>query len=107
MGLALAGGCSPRLVARPEPAAVPPPRAVAPEARPVPTALPTPPPLTKAQLLGFQAPPDLGTDPPTGKKAQAAVIDAYEQLKALAAQDGWRLILVSGYRSYWHQVSVW
>jgi len=39
--------------------------------------------------------------------AQARVIEAYEQLKQRAAQNGWHLILVSGYRSYWHQVQVW
>ncbi|HVM33177.1 MAG TPA: D-alanyl-D-alanine carboxypeptidase family protein, partial [bacterium] len=59
------------------------------------------------QLFGFRLPPNMIADPDTGKMAQAAVIEAYEALKAKAAQQGWHLILVSGYRSYWHQVRVW
>ena len=109
--LALAGACAPRVLVR-QPSGAPP--ALTPStARPQPSpttlaeAPSQPPELSTVQLFGFRLPPHLSEDPESGKMAQAAVIDAYEKLKESAAENGWHLILVSGYRSYWHQVQVW
>jgi LAS superfamily LD-carboxypeptidase LdcB len=108
--LALAGtlpwACAPKVLVRQTPASY-----TAAVAQPAATAIPEaalePPALSTGQLLGFRQPPHLAADPDSGKMAQAAVIAAYEKLKESAAQQGWHLILVSGYRSYWHQVQIW
>ncbi|MGH7739626.1 MAG: D-alanyl-D-alanine carboxypeptidase family protein [bacterium] len=100
--------CAPKPILRTQPPA---PKAVvlaAPSVSPTPAPAPAEPPtMTKAQLLGFRDPPDMATDPESGKRAQAAVIAAYEKLRVKALENGWHLILVSGYRSYWHQVRLW
>lgn len=67
----------------------------------------TPPPLNERQLLGQQKPPGLVYDLQTAQRALPDVMEAYQKLKAKAAQDGWSLVLVSGYRSYWAQVVIW
>ena len=99
--------CAPRTIIQSETSSGSPQAA----AKPTPAATFTPPDqppeLTVGQLFGFRQPPYLTADPDTGKMAQAQVVAAYERLKVAAAQNGWHLILVSGYRSYWHQVQVW
>jgi len=35
------------------------------------------------------------------------ILEAYWDLKQRAEQEGWHLILVSGYRSFWNQTHIW
>ncbi len=88
-----------------------PPRAVL---KPSPTPVPTQPPpslqppvLSDNQLLGLQRPPDLIRDTDSDQYAQRAVMESFWKLKQKAAQEGWHLILVSGYRSFNHQRHIW
>ena len=67
----------------------------------------TPPVLTERQLLGLQRPDEVTVDPQSGQGALPGVMEAYQRLKAKAAQDGWTLVLVSGHRSFWTQVVIW
>jgi LAS superfamily LD-carboxypeptidase LdcB len=69
-----------------------------------PQAIPT---LTVSQLLGLVKPPDLVQDPESQKYAIKEVIEAYWSLKKKAEEEGWHLILVSGYRSFWNQKAIW
>ena len=79
-----------------------------PSAAPVPSQLPPQPPvLTIDQLLGLQRPPDLIRDTDSDQYAQRAVMESFWKLKEKAAQSGWHLILVSGYRSFNHQRHIW
>jgi LAS superfamily LD-carboxypeptidase LdcB len=68
---------------------------------------PTPPFLTDRQILGLDHPPGLVQDPSTGQKAQAAVMEYFWKLKEKAHRDGWNLILVSGFRSFYKQRQIW
>ncbi len=68
---------------------------------------PQPPVLTIDQLFGLQRPPDLIRDNDSDQYAQRPVMESFWKLKEKAAQDGWRLILVSGYRSFSHQRHIW
>jgi LAS superfamily LD-carboxypeptidase LdcB len=70
-------------------------------------AVPTPPALTEAHLLGLKMPPHLVQDPESQKYAIKEVMEAYWGLKEKAEQEGWHLILVSGYRSFWNQKAIW
>jgi D-alanyl-D-alanine carboxypeptidase len=69
--------------------------------------LPSPPPLAEDQLLGFQRPPNLLKDDQSQKSAQREVIEAYWKLRDFAKDQGWRLTLISGYRSFYAQRQVW
>ncbi|HTC22255.1 MAG TPA: M15 family metallopeptidase [bacterium] len=68
---------------------------------------PEPPVLNSDQLLGLQRPPGLIRDTESAQYAQQAVMESFWKLKAKAAQDGWHLILVSGYRSFYQQRHIW
>ncbi len=72
-----------------------------------PTPLPPAPPLTDKQLLGLVRPPGMIQDPSSGHYALPAVMQAFWNFQKQAKADGWNLILVSGYRSYRDQRSVW
>jgi LAS superfamily LD-carboxypeptidase LdcB len=65
------------------------------------------PPLTEKHLLGLRTPHGLITDSESGQFALEEVMEAYFRLREKAARDGWRLILVSGYRSFGSQRRVW
>ncbi len=69
--------------------------------------LPAPPPLTDTQLLGFFHPEGMIQDPESDHYALPEVMRAYWQLKEQAKEDHWRLILVSGYRSFKSQRRIW
>jgi LAS superfamily LD-carboxypeptidase LdcB len=80
--------------------------------KPAPVSSPAPPPpkppvLTQEQLLGFKRPDRMIQDPVSGKYAMKEVMEAYWKLKERAAQDGWHLILASGYRSFYAQRQIW
>ncbi|HUO56554.1 MAG TPA: D-alanyl-D-alanine carboxypeptidase family protein [bacterium] len=91
--LLLLAACAPkRPLVKPVPAVLPPPQ---------------PPPMTEKQLLGLRTPHGLVSDPDTGQYALKDVMEAYWAMKAEAARAGWRLILVSGYRSFYSQRRVW
>jgi LAS superfamily LD-carboxypeptidase LdcB len=82
--------------------------ALKPSVTPVPSQPPPEPPvLTIDQLLGLQRPPDLIRDTDSDQYAQRTVMENFWKLKEKAAQDGWHLILVSGYRSFNHQRHIW
>ncbi len=89
-------GCAPKtIITQPQiPAAAPAPA-------------PEPPPLTQKELLGLWIPHGLVNDPDSGQYALHDVMEAYRRLREKAAQDGWHLILVSGYRSFTSQRRVW
>jgi hypothetical protein len=63
--------------------------------------------LEDAQLLGLERPPGMIEDPESGHYALPEVMQSYWKLKQKAAQDGWHLILVSGYRSFKNQTRIW
>jgi len=46
-------------------------------------------------------------DPTSGKYAIKEVMEAYWKLKGRAKEDGWHLILASGYRSFYAQRQIW
>jgi LAS superfamily LD-carboxypeptidase LdcB len=71
------------------------------------SAPPVPPTLTDDQILGFKKPPGLIQDNETSQFAMKEVMEAYWKLRDRAAQDGWHLILVSGYRSFYAQRQIW
>ncbi len=79
---------------------------VAPPSAPTPIP-PQPPDLNTDQLLGLQKPPNLVHDTESAQYAQKAVMESFWKLKQKAAQDGWHLILVSGYRSFYQQRHIW
>jgi LAS superfamily LD-carboxypeptidase LdcB len=82
----------------------------APRQQIIPVAIPQPPQppvLSDDQLLGVEKLPGLIRDPESDQYAQPAVMDSFWKLKEKAAQDGWHLILVSGYRSFKHQKIIW
>ncbi len=72
-----------------------------------PETFPIPPALTDRQILGLDHPPGLVQDPSTGQKAQAPVMEYFWKLKEKAHRDGWNLILVSGFRSFYKQRQIW
>ncbi len=74
---------------------------------PQPTVVPEPPPLTDEQLLGLKHPEDMIEDPISHQVALPEVMHAFWKLKEKAQQDGWHLILVSGYRSFKSQRRIW
>ncbi len=84
---ALLWGCAPR-INRPLPKA------------PIPA-------LNHLEILGLQKPPDLVQDPDSGNWLQPEVLGAYQSLQAAASQAGWRLVIVSGYRSFAAQRAIW
>lgn len=98
LGLVLSGlcGCAPRQALHPVTAGKP--------AQALPS---NPPALEEDQLLGLERPPGMIQDPQTGQYALPEVMQSYWKLKEKAAQDGWHLILVSGYRSFQHQLRIW
>jgi zinc D-Ala-D-Ala carboxypeptidase len=68
----------------------------------------TPPPiLSNDQILGLQSPPGMIEDPDSGQYVIAEVMRSFWKLRDKAAQDGWHLILVSGHRSFKHQMRIW
>jgi hypothetical protein len=66
-----------------------------------------PPILVEEQLLGLERPPGMIPDPESGHYAIPEVMQSYWKLKEKAAQEGWHLILVSGYRSFKSQARIW
>ncbi len=93
-------GCAPQRQAL-KPSALPTAQATAQET-PVP-----PPVLTDDQLLGLVLPPGMVQDPESGQYALPQVMESFWKLRDKAAQEGWRLILVSGYRSFKNQTRIW
>lgn len=88
--------CAPRQALQPSPAPTPS------------AAIPAQPPaLSDEQLLGLVRPPGMIRDPDSGKYALPEVMQNFWKLKDKAAQDGWHLILVSGYRSFKAQREIW
>ncbi len=72
-----------------------------------PATLLPPPDLSQEQILGLLRPPNMVEDPSSGCSAQAQVMQSFWKLRDRAAQDGWHLTLVSGYRSFKHQMRIW
>jgi len=66
-----------------------------------------PPVLSEDQLLGLESPPGMVQDPESGHYALPEVMRSFWKLRDKAAQDGWHLVLVSGYRSFKHQMRIW
>lgn len=64
-------------------------------------------PLDQRQILGLERLPNLVRDPDSGQWLQPEVLAAYRALRADAAESGWRLVLVSGYRSFAMQRAIW
>ncbi len=96
-------GCaSQRQVLKPAP-----PSAVAAQPTAQETPVPPPPVLTDDQLLGLVRPPGMIQDPESGQYAIPQVMESFWKLRDKAAQDGWHLILVSGYRSFKNQMRIW
>lgn len=71
------------------------------------SALPEVPVLTDRQLLGLDRPPDLQRDPETGQWALPEVLAAYRALQREGGKAGWKIIIVSGYRSFPMQKRLW
>jgi len=69
--------------------------------------VPTPPALTDEQLMGLQKLRGLWKDEESGQFALKEVMEAYRDLREAALKDGWRLQLVSGYRSFGNQRRIW
>jgi zinc D-Ala-D-Ala carboxypeptidase len=65
------------------------------------------PPLSDEQLLGFKRPEGMVQDNPSGEYALREVMESYWALWRDAQQNGWRLTLVSGYRSFYAQRKIW
>ena len=91
------GGCAPKR----ETLKLTPPQSQGPAAQ-VP-----PPVLSQDQILGLEKPPGLLQDPESGQSALPEVMQSFWKLRDKAAQDGWHLTLVSGYRSFKHQMRIW
>ena len=94
LGLLLTFGCAPRINRNPGPT------------DPLPAAPPVQS-LTHLMILGLQRPPNLVQDPDSGNWLQPEVLGAYQSLQAAAAHAGWRLVIVSGYRSFGAQRAIW
>lgn len=69
--------------------------------------LPTPPVLTDDQLMGLQKLRGLWKDEESGQFALKEVLEAYWKMKEEALKEGWKLQLVSGYRSFGNQRRIW
>lgn len=69
--------------------------------------LPEVPVLTNRQLLGLDRPPGLEKDPESGQWAIAEVLAAYRALQREGEAVGWKIVIVSGYRSYTNQRFLW
>jgi hypothetical protein len=69
--------------------------------------LPQIPVLTVPQLLGLERPPDLVQDPETKQWAMAEVMAAYRALQREGESVGWKIVIVSGYRSFNMQRHLW
>ncbi len=65
------------------------------------------PPLTTDQLFGLRNPHGMISDPESGQYALREVMENYLSLKEKASQNGWHLILVSGYRTFYSQRRIW
>jgi len=63
--------------------------------------------LQDARVLGLERPDGLVQDPASGQWALSEVMNAYWALRNEAARDGWRLVIISGYRSFEGQLSIW
>ena len=63
--------------------------------------------LSQDQILGLEKPPGLVEDPASGQSALPEVMQSFWKLRDKAAQDGWHLTLISGYRSFKHQMRIW
>lgn len=63
--------------------------------------------LTSSQLMGLESPDMLVRDPVSGVWAQPEVLTAFWALERDAAVVGWRLTIISGYRTFESQRRVW
>lgn len=66
-----------------------------------------PPPLTEKHLLGLRTPRGMVNDAESSQFALKEVMESYWRLKEEASKAGWRLILVSGHRSFGSQRRIW
>lgn len=66
-----------------------------------------PPSLTDEQLMGLKIPHGLIQDSESEKYAHKQVMQAFLKLREKAAQDGWNLTLISGYRTFGYQRRIW
>lgn len=69
--------------------------------------LPAIPDLAPSQLFGLERPPGLVQDPESRQWALSEVMAAFHALQREARAHGWHLVIVSGYRSFPDQRSLW